>query len=204
MKQGGSIAEPGSEVFGISHGAQFTRSACNAGQDVNTPWPRQVGDLSGRQANNARRIGDSQRAWKGLLQPVETRRTVRTCRFTRACRPRRHRIRTWLRRSELANALCRSTLTIWWRSAQCGGVAASRGRTAVVNPPCTRPQEPSFFSRRRSEIFTMVSNSLRPMGLSSLGTGVTRIPLGGYRVPACAKRGSFAPPPRPEALSDDG
>lgn len=147
MKQGGSIAEPGSEVFGISHGAQFTRSACNAGQDVNTPWPRQVGDLSGRQANNARRIGDSQRAWKGLLQRVETRRTVRTCRFTRACRPRRHRIRTWLRRSELANALCRSTLTIWWRSAQCGGVAASRGRTAVVNPPCTRPQEPSFFQK---------------------------------------------------------
>lgn len=151
MKQRGSIAEPGSEVFGISHGGQFTRSACNAGQDEKTPWPRQVGDLFGRQANNARRIGDSQRARKGLLQPVETRSTVRTCRFTRACRPRRHRIRAWLRRSELANALCRSTLTIWWRSAQCGDVAASRGRTAVASPPCTRPQEPSLCQKEIRE-----------------------------------------------------
>ena len=50
----------------------------------------------------------------------------------------------------------------------------------------------------------MVSNSLRPMGLLSQGIGMTRIPLGGYRVPACAKRGSFAPPPRPEASSDEG
>ncbi len=121
------------------------------------------------------------------------------CRSVRAGRPRRHRFRAWRRWA--ANARRRSTLTIWWRSAQVNGAAGSRGRPPVLPAPVRRS---TVLARRRSGNSTMMPIPACPKVPPCPGTGMTRIPGRGRRVPAGAVRGGFAPAPRPASLPDEG
>lgn len=140
MTQDGSSSEPGYDVTGNSHGAPSPQSACHAGADAEARWPLLVGDLVRAPRRRTRRTCDCQCSRKSVCRsnPV---RTARKCRFIHACRPKWHRFRVWRRWPRLASARRRSILTIWWRSAQCSGIAASRGWTAVVSSPCIRTQE---------------------------------------------------------------
>lgn len=200
LKQGGSIAAPGSEAFVTSHGAPSHRSACNAGDDPKALWPREFGDLPGRHADQACRTGDCQRARKGLLQQVETPRNGQEL-------PGRPRMPTGtgpIPRLAATAGPCEGSAQIdlddlapfgamRWRC----GFPRSVGRRRPSMHPAAR-----VLARRRSGISTMAPISFSATGMPCPEDRHDAHSAG--RAP-CACRGHPGQlRPRPAVLSDEG
>ena len=190
-------------MLGISHGAPFPRSARGAGEDEEATWPRQAGDLSGRDAEHAHPTVDCRRSREDLHRQAETLRHGRKVPLHRRMPTRTAPVARWRRWPGLASVWRGPALKIWWRSTLVSGVAASCGRPTTARSPCTRPQE-HCPCRKETGNPAMLSIFARPKGLDCQRTGLMCTLWDGQPTPAVAIQGGFACVPRPASLSGEG